>query len=95
MKPIYRIIKHTYFEKCDVNREYYTIQYQYKFLWWKFWSTIKQMDCGWGDCYKHAIQFNTESDAIYAIKKLENGNIPDGWTQEVSTVLDFNHENRP
>jgi hypothetical protein len=90
MKPIYRIIKHTYYEQCDVKREEFTIQKQYKFWKWIFWETIKQYDCGWGDCYKNPIKFNTESDAIYAIKKLENGNIPDGWRKEVSSVLDFN-----
>ena len=90
MKPIYRIIKHTYYERCDVKRENYTVQVQGKFLMWKIWKTIKQKDCGWGDCYNNPIIFNTESDAIYAIKKLENGNIADGWTEEISTVLDFN-----
>ena len=48
------------------------------------------MHCGMGDCYKVNIKFETESDAIYGIKKLQNGNIPDGWVEEVSTVLDFN-----
>jgi hypothetical protein len=43
-----------------------------------------------GECGKCAITFKTESDAIFAIKKLERGNIPDGWREEVATVLDFN-----
>ena len=90
MKPIYRIVKHTYYEKCDVNQEYYTVEKQVKFLFWNIWRTIKELNCGMGDCTKDAIQFKTESDAIYAIKKLENGNIADGWISEVSTVLDFN-----
>jgi hypothetical protein len=45
-----------------------------------------------GDCNRIPISFSTESDAIYAIKKLENGNIPNGWREEVTTVLDFNKE---
>jgi hypothetical protein len=36
------------------------------------------------------IKFDTESEAIYAIKKLENGNLTQGWTEEISSVLDFN-----
>ena len=94
MRPIYRVVKHTYYEKCDVKREYFTIQKQVKFLIWTIWSSIKETDCGWGwgDCNRNPISFSTESDAIYAIKKLENGNIPDGWVSEVSTVLDFNKE---
>ena len=43
-----------------------------------------------GDCYKVNIKFETESDAIYAIKKLQNGGIADGWVKEVSVTLDFN-----
>lgn len=93
MKPIYRIIEHTYYEKCERARSYFTIQKQYTIWRWKFWFTIKEMNCGMGDCYKDAIRFNTESEAIYAIKKMENGNIPDGWVEQVSTVLDFNKVN--
>ena len=90
--PIYRIIKHTYYEQCDVKREEFTIQVKKKFLWWERWSSIKELICGGGDCYNNPISFKTESDAIYAIKKLENGNIPDGWREEISTVLDFNRQ---
>lgn len=90
--PRYRVIKNTYYEKCDVKRTYYSVQYEQKILWWKIWRVLKELKCGWGDCYRDEMKFNTESDAIYAIKKLQDGNIPDGWKEEVSTVLDFNHE---
>ena len=30
--PIYRIIKNTYYEKCEVKSEYYTVEYQKPFL---------------------------------------------------------------
>ena len=90
MKPIYRIIKHTYYEECNVKSECFTIQRYKKFLWWNYWSTLTHEECSWGDCNKVDLKFNTESDAIYAIKKLENGNIPQGWTKEVSSILDFN-----
>ena len=92
--PIYRTVKHTYYEQCDIKRTYYSVQQKWKFLWWTFWSTLKEMHCGMGDCCKVNIKFETESDSIYAIKKLQNGNIPDGWVEEVSTVLDFNKGGR-
>ncbi len=90
MRPIYRIVKHTQYEKCEVKREYFTIQKQVKFLIWVIWKDIKETNCGMGDCSESAILFNTESEAIYAIKRLESGNIADGWKEEVTTVLDFN-----
>ena len=92
MKKIstYRVIKNTYYEQCDIKRTYFSVQQEWKFLWWTFWFTLKEMNCGMGDCYKVDIKFDTESETIYAIKKLQNGNIPDGWTSEVSLTLDFN-----
>lgn len=89
--PLFRTVKHTYYERCDVKREQYTIQVKKKFLFfWERWYTIKEMVCMMGDCYKTAITFQSESEAIYAIKNLQNGYLADGWTGEVSTVLDFN-----
>ena len=88
--PKYRVIKNTYYEQCEIKRTYYSVQHERKFLWWTYWSTLKEMTCGMGDCCKVNIKFETESDAIYAIKKLQNGAILDGWVEEISTVLDFN-----
>jgi hypothetical protein len=88
--PIYRVIKHTYYEQCDIKREYFTIEKQYKIWKWIWWEKIKETICGMGHCYRSSIKFNNESDAIFAIKKLENGNIADGWREEISTILDFN-----
>lgn len=85
----YRTVKHTSYEKCSVSHEYYTIQYEWKFFKWRFWSTLKELNCGWGDCHKTEIRFDSESDAINAINKLMMGNIADGQTKEVVTILDF------
>ena len=93
--PLFRIIKHTYYEKCDVEKEHYTIQVKKKFLFfWERWYTIKETVCGWGDCEKREIIFKTESEAIFAIKNLQNGYLSEGYKREVSTILDFNHENK-
>jgi hypothetical protein len=97
MRPIYRVIKHTLYEKCDVKRNYYTVEKQIIFMGFKWWKSLKETHYGIGDygmegSLKSPISFNTESDAIYAIKKLENGSIPEGWISEVSSVLDFNKD---
>jgi hypothetical protein len=88
--PIYRVLKHTYYEKCDIEREHYTIQKKGKFLWWDKWVSIRESICGMGDCYDVPIKFDTESDAIYAIKNLQRGTIPDGWRRKVVLVFDNN-----
>ena len=90
MKPIYRVIKHTKYEKCEFKQEYFTIQKQFKFLWFKIWKSMKETQMGWEYNLKQDMSFKTENDAIYAIKKLQNGSVPDGWVSAVSTVLDFN-----
>lgn len=91
--PIYRVIKNTYYEQCDIKRTYYSVQKERKFLWWTFWSTLKETNCGMGDCYKVDIKFETESHAIHAIKNLQQGMLADGWVEEVSVVIDFNKKN--
>lgn len=89
--PIYRVVKHTYYERCDKKNEQYTIQVKKKFLFfWEKWFTIKERICGMGECISTPIKFHTESEAIFAIKNLEQGMIADGWVGEVSTVIDFN-----
>ena len=91
--PIYRVIKNTYYEQCDIKRTYYSVQKQWKFLWWTFWFTLKETHCGMGDCYKVNIKFETESHALYAIKNLQQGMLADGGVEEVSVVIDFNEKN--
>ena len=93
--PLYRIIKNTYYEKCEVKSEFYTVEYQKPFFhFWKRWVTLKETVSGWGDDYKTAIRFNNESEAIYAIKNLQMGNLSEGWTENVVSILDFNYENK-
>lgn len=86
----YKIIKNTLYEKCEAKKEVYTIKYRFKFLFWYFWATLKEVNySGWGDAYKATVEFKSESDAIFYIKKLRNSNITEGWLQEVASVLDF------
>lgn len=94
MKPIYRIIKNTFYEKYEVKTEYYSIQIQRKFLGFKYWSTLKNTQYVWIEKFRDVMSFRTESDAIYAIKKMMNGAKLEGWEETVSTILDFNRENK-
>lgn len=92
LRQKYRVIKHTYYEKCGDKSEKFSIEY-YKRTWFGYrWTPVKELFVGWGDYRNETIMFNTESDAIFAIKKLEMGNIPDGWAKEVSSELDFSRE---
>ena len=90
MEPIYRVVRHKLYEKCNLKYEYFTIQKQVNVLRFKWWRTIKGTDSHHEYSSTYNITFDNESDAISAIKKLQNGNIPEGWVSEVSTVLDFN-----
>jgi hypothetical protein len=92
MKPIYRVVKHTQYKEFEVAKEYFTIQKQVRVLFWKKWRTIdKEVNTLYiGGTYRIDITFDTESEAVFAIKKLEMGAISQGWTKEVTSVLDFN-----
>jgi len=89
MKSVYRIIKHTFYENCELKLQYFTVQYETKFLWWKMWKTLKRLECSGEDCHQVVIQYDSQSDAINAIDKLYKGNIIDGWTEEVLYVFNF------
>ena len=90
MKPIYRVIKNTYYKKCTETEAHYTIQKKIRFLFFKWWESVTEVNTDDVDSYRTVISFKTESEAVFAIKKLEMGNKPDGWRKEVSVVLDFN-----
>lgn len=85
----YRIVNHTFYDKFNVSSEYYTVQYEWKFIIWKFWSTLKELDCSWGDCCKSAVKFKSESDAVNAVNKLVMGNILEGEEKKVISVINF------
>ena len=92
MKPIYRVIKHKLYEKCNLKNEYFTIQKQVNILRFKWWRTVKATIYTHDYSNTETITFNSEMDAITAINNLQNGSIPEGWISEVSTIVDFNKE---
>ena len=89
MKKIYRVVKHTYYEKGEINKEHYTVQYQTKFLWWKLWDNITDIECHDGDCETYPLTFNTEIEATVMISNLQNGYKLRGWDKEITKVLEF------
>ena len=89
MKKIYRVVKHTYYEKGEINKEHYTVQYQTKFLWWKLWDNITDIECHDGDCETYPLTFNTETEATVMINNLQNGYKLRGWDKEITKVLEF------
>jgi hypothetical protein len=89
MKKIYRVVKHIYYEKGEINKEHYTIQYQSKFLWWRLWNTITDIECDSEECESYPLIFNTEDDAITMINNLQNGYKLRGWDKEITNVLKF------
>jgi hypothetical protein len=89
MKKMYRIVKHTYYEIGEEKKHHYTIQYQTKFLWWKLWDTITEIECDNEDCHNATLTFNNESEATAVITKLQNGNKLNGWNKEITKVVEF------
>jgi hypothetical protein len=87
MKKIYRVVKHTHYEKGEINKEHYTVQCQSKFLWWKLWENITDVECHNGDCQSYPLTFNTEIEATNMITNLQNGNKITGWDKEIVTVV--------
>lgn len=88
-KKIYRVVKHTYYEKGEIKKEHYTIQKQTKFLWWKLWDNITDTECDREDCQSYPLTFDTEIDATKMINNLQNGYKLRGWDKEVTTILEF------
>lgn len=89
MDKVYRVVKHTYYEKSEKKTEHYTIQRQMKFLWWRTWDSIMKTECYKEDCQTVPLTFNNESEAISMINNLQNGHKLEGWDKEVTTVLEF------
>ena len=89
MKKIYRVVKHTYYEQGEIKKEHYTVQCQSKFLWWKLWDNITDVECHDGDCQTYPLTFNTETEATIMIMNLQNGHKLRGWDKEITKVLEF------
>jgi hypothetical protein len=89
MKKIYRVVKHTYYEKGEINKEHYTIQRQSKFLWWRLWDNITDVECHNGDCENYPLTFDTKDEAITMINNLQKGYKLRGWDKEIVTFLEF------
>lgn len=78
---IYRIVEQNWYERGEIRTDCtrYQVEVQKKFLWRKYWSTIKEPN------YDHnsAIQFRTLEEAQKLIEKLKKEERINGWGEKV------------
>lgn len=85
--PLYRVVRNSVYENCELKVDYYTIEVQRPFLFfWKSWYPITD-NCPYSPI---TLRFKTEAEAIFAIKNLETGIPASGEVKTVTTILDFN-----
>lgn len=93
----YRIIQHTYYEKCSEKKQYFTVQHLKRTWFGRKWKTIQE-ESWFGPMREYSgyvdIKFNTEVEAAFAIKNLHKGHIPYGWKEEVALEMKFGNEDR-
>lgn len=84
-----RIIESIYKDRFgEDKRKYYYVEVKKKFLWMRYWSPIKHIECGGLDCYDTTTMFNTHEEAqnfIYNVlcKKEKK----DGWVDRVVNYI--------
>ena len=86
--PIYRIVKRISYRKTNKNQEDYIIEVKKKsFFFGEKWYAVK-------GSLGYILYFNSETEAVFAVKNLQMGNLIDGTKREVTLVLDFNYEDK-
>lgn len=67
----FKIVKRTYHNELGESCSFgYRVYQKLSFLGFKYWSSIKETRCGWGDCYKVPIEFNSSEKAESFIKNV-------------------------
>ena len=78
---IYRIIESKFYERGEIRKDctMYHVEVQKKFLWRKYWSSIKEPH------YDHSyrIEFKKIEDAQKLIEKLRSAERINGWSERV------------
>jgi len=78
---VYRIVESNFYERGEIRTDCtrYQVEVQKKFLWRKYWSTIKEPN------YDHdsAIQFRTLEEAQKLVEKLKKAERINGWGEKV------------
>ena len=78
---VYRIVESKFYERGEIRKDctMYHVEVQKKFLWRKYWSSIKEPH------YDHesTINFKTLEEAQKLIEKLKNTEKINGWGRRV------------
>jgi hypothetical protein len=78
---VYRIVENNWYEHGAISTRHtnYHVEVQKKFLWKKYWSSIKESHYD----YKRTIEFKTIEEAQILIERLKNAEIIEGWSRRV------------
>jgi len=78
---VYRIVENNFYQRGEIKKDStsYHIEVQKRFLWRKYWSSIKEPH------YDHSyrIEFKRIEDAQKLIEKLRSAEIINGWSEKV------------
>lgn len=96
-----KILQYDVIEDCWYNNlgrlesHRYMVKYQYRWLFFTFWTYVKHDDCGWGDCHKVRTTFKTKKEAQLFI---EETLLPKGpkqtWVKTVVTSYTLEDEDQ-
>lgn len=78
---VYRIVENNWYERGEIidRNTLYHVEVQKKFLWMKYWSSIKEPN------YDHqiTIKFQTIEEAQKLVEKLKKEERINGWDEKV------------
>ena len=78
---VYRIVENNFYQRGEISKDStsYHVEVQKKFLWRKYWSSIKEPH------YDHSrqIEFMRIEDAEKLIEKLKSAEKINGWNHKV------------
>jgi hypothetical protein len=78
---VYRIIENNFYQRGEISKDHtsYHIEVQKRFLWRKYWSSIKEPHYN----YSYKIEFKRIEDAQKLIDKLRSAERINGWSERV------------
>lgn len=83
---LYRIFKHTFYDRGSRSLQFYSVKKKVKFLWWYRWIPLYRESYDGRD----EARFDTEGDAVIAIKRDQMGIPMSGWRDEFVIEIDTN-----
>jgi len=76
---VYRIVENNWHERGKISTTNYHVEVQKKFLWKKYWSSIKEDN--WD--HKRTIEFKTIEEAQILLEKLKSAERINGWSRKI------------